>query len=1193
MYIRSSLSPLDQAVQVVIDVGDGLHLSFDDRRVGARFDDRAISLQLTGASIPDDLLFVRVKGQVGAEEIDQRLTAEPHLNWSTVWDGTGATAGRPWVSDLEVGWEHAARFPRPHRTRWWTRRVVAGSLDARSYGFGGFVPSVVHRLDVDANLLWRGDGSQKRGAVNDRAAVLGNIEVGADELAVPDGQLVHIFDKNGLLEGSLQARRRRVITTAAHDREGRLVRYSHLGREYAIEHRPEQKSLSGESVIQSPSDVWVGVELDGLGRAITLLDQDHNAVSFEYSDIGSLVRIVEPTGLVTEIERDQVGRALRLSDSTGRVERIHHLDGMSDVLMSTAEGRTRRYMRITEPDGSRANATLDSAGLATISFSDANGTIIRQPDGNTRSSIQATHAVGRSPVTVDQTTVESPSGRILAITRENSKDSERLTVGERVWLHRFTDEGETTVTRPPSGVERRATNEPGAALTLSTPGRLDLEIRFDAKRRPKKSKRGRAETVYGYDQHGRLAWSELGRVRHQIQHDERGRLIGIKTPDGSLGFGRTSAGWVDSITNAAGNTTRIGRRADGLILHIAYPSVNRATSGIVYEYDRDGLCTRKSFRDGQESMPGIEYERDETGRVASLTAEDTKIFVAWDPNSGMLTELLASTGQGIVWHWDGDMAWAEEARGRVCAHIEKVYDDHHLIIEQSVNQSHALSYRRGTDGLVHAVGPLEIHRDRSSKAIVGYALGSLVTRFNRDDDGRVFGQDTHLGQLATVFFAEQLERDDHGRIVNVLENQQGVDRRISYHYDASGRLAAAALDGTKMLSARWDEAANLVELDRQGRSVSLPADDADRLASIAGMSTKYDAAGNLTELGPDGAIRRYDYDGLGRFTATTDRNGSGTTHHLDPLGRLIEIEPHDPAAAHLGVRLVWDRDTVAATLDPRGEVDIRFIDIGEDGVPRALIRNSNLYLLLRDHMGSVRAVVDANDGTVVQSLTFDPFGRMLANSSPGWQPFGFAGGLTDPISGVVRLGRRTYEPFIGRYLSRHPDGYQGGSANLYSFMHGDPVNPVTTGDAFGSWPRSADRGLSIDDPPESTPLGELTLASDPYLHGRPVSPDRAWFGSQAWHRGVSDGRRPDPITNVMRTWSAERNRARVSFDEVWNPLDACLGLGDFEYRPSASPGTVGRLASVTNVYLLNQEGGQGFTSRLKSDIARVVDAFPG
>jgi RHS repeat-associated protein len=65
-----------------------------------------------------------------------------------------------------------------------------------------------------------------------------------------------------------------------------------------------------------------------------------------------------------------------------------------------------------------------------------------------------------------------------------------------------------------------------------------------------------------------------------------------------------------------------------------------------------------------------------------------------------------------------------------------------------------------------------------------------------------------------------------------------------------------------------------------------------------------------------------------------------------------------------------------------------------------------------------------------------------ANSAPGFQPFGFAGGHADPDTGLVRFGARDYDPETGRWTSKDPLGFTADSPNLYTYAGNDPVNRI-------------------------------------------------------------------------------------------------------------------------------------------------------
>jgi RHS repeat-associated protein len=105
-----------------------------------------------------------------------------------------------------------------------------------------------------------------------------------------------------------------------------------------------------------------------------------------------------------------------------------------------------------------------------------------------------------------------------------------------------------------------------------------------------------------------------------------------------------------------------------------------------------------------------------------------------------------------------------------------------------------------------------------------------------------------------------------------------------------------------------------------------------------------------------------------------------------------------------------------------------------------MVKGGVTYKIVADAIGSVRLVVAADSGEVVQRLDYDEFGRVLRDTSPGFQPFGFAGGLYDADTGLVRFGARDYDPVVGRWTAKDPIGFGGGDTNLYAYAGSDPIN---------------------------------------------------------------------------------------------------------------------------------------------------------
>jgi len=87
----------------------------------------------------------------------------------------------------------------------------------------------------------------------------------------------------------------------------------------------------------------------------------------------------------------------------------------------------------------------------------------------------------------------------------------------------------------------------------------------------------------------------------------------------------------------------------------------------------------------------------------------------------------------------------------------------------------------------------------------------------------------------------------------------------------------------------------------------------------------------------------------------------------------------------------------------------------------------------------VREVVSVATGAIAQRLDYDEFGDVLRDTVPGFQPFGFAGGLYDAET-LVRFGARDYDAETGRWTARAPLLFAGRDTNLYAYCGSDPLN---------------------------------------------------------------------------------------------------------------------------------------------------------
>jgi RHS repeat-associated protein len=109
-----------------------------------------------------------------------------------------------------------------------------------------------------------------------------------------------------------------------------------------------------------------------------------------------------------------------------------------------------------------------------------------------------------------------------------------------------------------------------------------------------------------------------------------------------------------------------------------------------------------------------------------------------------------------------------------------------------------------------------------------------------------------------------------------------------------------------------------------------------------------------------------------------------------------------------------------------------------------MVKEDVTYRIVSDHLGSPRLVVNIETGEVAQRMDYDVWGNVIQDTNPGFQPFGFAGGIYDDYTGFIRFGARDYNPEVGRWTTKDPIRFDGESTNIFGYVQNDPVTWIDT-----------------------------------------------------------------------------------------------------------------------------------------------------
>jgi RHS repeat-associated protein len=341
-----------------------------------------------------------------------------------------------------------------------------------------------------------------------------------------------------------------------------------------------------------------------------------------------------------------------------------------------------------------------------------------------------------------------------------------------------------------------------------------------------------------------------------------------------------------------------------------------------------------------------------------------------------------------------------------------------------------LAIARPTSQLTTSIGPTG---SRLNTSLVWNELGELVTH------SYVRG--------STTFFADEVtSRDAIGRILSRVETVENVATTIDYVYDNLGRVTEVRRNGVLSEQYDYDLNGNRTRTRYSGVDFVPPAniavDGRDRLRQYGTRNYEYNAIGQLTRRTFGSQDATFDYDALGSLRSVAYVGGPTITYTIDSASRRVARSDGTTTRKWLYL----DDLRPIAELNATNTLTKLFV-YGTGRAPELMIipagqPSAGTYRLVTDRLGSVRRVVNVATGVIEQRLDYDTFGRVLNDTAPAFQPFGFAGGLYDPTTKLVRFGARDYDAEIGRWTAPDPIRFEGGQANLYTYVDGDPVNRV-------------------------------------------------------------------------------------------------------------------------------------------------------
>lgn len=937
-----------------------------------------------------------------------------------------------------------------------------------SQQLGGWSLSEHHAYDPASNTLFNGNGSFRD------ATDLGTVPLRADNtyaIASQDADSVFVFNGAGRHLRTVNAVTGASLLEFRYDSDGRVLSIRDGDANLTQIERNAEGSAAG---IIGPFGQRTVLAVDTNGYLATVTNPAGEVFTVTYGAQGLLTSMSDPLGSKsTYIYDPNNGRLFAATDAAAGWQALQRTDdaGSFTVVRSTAGGQKASYVTKKKSAGGEERTITSTDGLVSQSNRAGDGsTTVMVPDGLTEAMTPAADSrFGLSAPTVASYKLTMPSG--LTATAFSTRST---TLADPANLFRAGSMRETTalngrlssttyddatrsysLTSPTGRTARIVIDTLSRPLSLAQPDIVPTALEYDVRGRLTRVTRGNGQDVrttgISYD-----SSSNVGAVTDSIgrqatfAYDAVGRTTQAVLPGNrTVVFGRDGAGRLTSVTPPGHQAHTFAYSPVGLLTVYGAPQVGGEANKTTFAYDIDKRLIRVGRADGKT----VSFVYDAAGRVSSYAFDRGTTSLAYDSRSGQLSTIAAAGGQILTYSYDGALPRSEAWSGAVNATVVLAYDSSFRVSGISIG-SDQLNYSYDDDDLLVGAGSLTIARRLTNGQPTSTTLLNTTDSigYNAFDEPNSYSMSVN----ANVVYAASTGRDRLGRITEATEAIGGQQTTIAYSYDDAGRLTEVRRNGVSTESYGYDANGNRTTHGGLTGSASGTYDAQDRLTQYAEATYSYGVAGDLRTKTTSGQQTSYDYDALGNLRVVHLPGGKEIAYSIDGRNRRVAKSVNGSIVS----RWVYQDDLhITAEVGSAGEVLTRFV-YATGGPPLYMTRGGQIFRYVVDLTGSVRLVLNASTGEVVQRLSYDAFGDVVEDSNPGFQPFAFAGGLYDSDTRLSKFGARDYDPRVGRWTTKDAIGLAGG-LNLYEYAMGDPINNQ---DASGLAGGRGTRGPGIDMP---------------------------------------------------------------------------------------------------------------------------------
>lgn len=503
-----------------------------------------------------------------------------------------------------------------------------------------------------------------------------------------------------------------------------------------------------------------------------------------------------------------------------------------------------------------------------------------------------------------------------------------------------------------------------------------------------------------------------------------GDLSSIDYPGGrSVSMARDGTGRMIGVTPPGRPQHRLIRDFLGRVVEYRPPD---GGGSIFYDHDAWGY--------GRITSGGrtITFTRDSAGRVTKARLGRGDYSLSFSGEAPSKLESPDGIAEDLL--WKGSEVVQITYSGGIAGTLKASYDAARRVTSHQTNALPSVGFTYDADGLLTTAGAMTLTRSPVTGALTGRSLGTVSESISFNPFGEQAGLTVTAGATPLTSFARTF--DKLGRVVNETTEIGGISTTLAFSYDIQGRLATVTRDGVNWYSYEYDANNNRTTVSSPAGTRTATYDSNDRILTDDTNNFVHNASGQRTAR-TGARPMSLSMDEYGCLLAATTPDGLHVTYKVNPAGRRIE-KLINGSRSQAFLRDAYSRPV--AELGPGNEIVSEFVYGSKAHVPEYAIKGGVPYFLVTDVRGSVRLVIRATTGEIVQRMDYGPFGEVLSDTNPGFQPFGYCGGLYDSDTGMVLFGLRDYDSETGRFLVRDPTLFDGGDTNLYAYVRNDPVN---------------------------------------------------------------------------------------------------------------------------------------------------------